>query len=175
MARTGLVWRSLWGRARPVGLRENGVAWRTMVTQSFSLSRAVRLGAGGLLVFLSAIFLPGRAAGQLLTQHTATLQGDTDQTYSNIFGASVSLSGNRVAVGTSANKQVYVFTRGTNGGWTRQSRINATFPNSMSSAVSLDGDTLVIANEIYVWNGTAWTLQFTLPPNRYSLALQGDT
>lgn len=97
-----------------------------------------------------------------------------DPRASEYFGDCVALSGDTAAVGTASNKTVYVFRRGASG-WAFESKIAATFPNTMESVVALDGDTLAVANEVYVRSGTGWTKQFTVPTgNGYIFALSGD-
>ncbi|MBI2514509.1 MAG: hypothetical protein HYV96_21245 [Opitutae bacterium] len=97
-----------------------------------------------------------------------------DPRASEYFGDGVALSGDTAVAGTASNKTVYVFRRGTSG-WALESKLAATFPNTMESVVALDGDTLVVANEVYVRSGASWTKQFTVPTgNGYLFALSGD-
>src|SRR3954470_16056228 len=78
---------------------------------------ALCLVAAGLCLRLSA---------QLLIRQT-TLLGDPAP--SGYFGGAVSIDGNRLAVGTSSNRNVYVFERSATG-WSLQSRLTASFPGN---------------------------------------------
>jgi len=56
-----------------------------------------------------------------------------------------------------------------------QQQFTANFSDQSEAPVAIDGDTLVVASEIYVRSGGVWTLQQSLPFNDPRPALQGDT
>lgn len=123
----------------------------------------------GVLLLISSANL----FGQLFTGETL-LRGDAQA--SHYFGDTVAVSGDTLAVGTASNKSVYIYRR-VGGNWGLEQRLEATFPDTFSSDVTLAGDTLVVANEIYRRTAPgAWVREFTVPVNFHVRpALHGDT
>ncbi|MDB6168015.1 MAG: hypothetical protein JWM88_879 [Verrucomicrobia bacterium] len=132
------------------------------------------LSQGGLkavLLFCLSVCFLSSARAQLYTE-TSTLFGDPSQ--SEYFGYTVAASGDTIAVGTSANKRVYVFVR-TGAGWTLQQKLTVNYSNYSAGTLALDGDTLVAGGVIYARSGGTWTLVDTLPFLDPSEAVRGDT
>ncbi|MGZ4961027.1 MAG: hypothetical protein ACXWBP_11885 [Limisphaerales bacterium] len=155
----------------------------------------------------SSLGLTGRAfvyrliGGTWVLQQTLTEIPPLPQFPSFGFGSAVSISGNTIAVSdpeNSAGVAVGAISIFTNNGttWNPQAQIFAPFGNenvnSFGSAITVDGDTLLVgapllgafgAAYVYVRTGTIWTLQQTLTPPVLrsaelfgtAVALEGDT
>lgn len=120
-----------------------------------------------------AVYVFRRSAG-IWTEEAKLIASDAAP--GDHFGNSLSLDGERAAVGTSASEAVYVFERqGTV--WTETQRIPTPLNVFFGAAVSLSGSTLAIAgprsypsgggisgNEAYVYvhDGSSWILQQAL-------------
>jgi hypothetical protein len=119
-------------------------------------------------------------SGTSWTQQTR-LTAD-DGASDDMFGLSVSLSGDTALIGTEFKNAAYVFSRsGTT--WTQQAKLTgADNPSSFGRAVSLNGDTALIGGcgyqssaYVFVRSGTMWTqTKLVLPDGSSSCAVAVD-
>jgi hypothetical protein len=110
------------------------------------------------------------AFAQLYT-HVTKLASQVQYDY---FGAYVAVSGDTLAVSTSSNRRIYIYTR-TATGWSLQGQINTTGNNFSDGQVSIDGNTLVAGDQVYVRSGSTWTLQWNIPHDIVAPVIKGDT
>jgi len=97
-----------------------------------------------------------------------------EQTY---FGISVSQQGNRLAVMSVNPGRTRIYERGTTG-WTLQATLETQYPFMYTPHVTIDGDSLLATHQVWVKNGSGWSVQFTAPvSNNWEVgtALSGNT
>jgi regulation of enolase protein 1 (concanavalin A-like superfamily) len=123
-----------------------------------------------MFALVSAVF-PALARAQLYTE-SSVLHGDPGT--GEYFGYFVAASGDTLAVSCGSSKQVYVYVR-SGSGWTLQQKFAVNIPGSSNGYLAIDGDTLVVAGEIWTRSGGVWSLQQSLGFSDPYPALQGDT
>lgn len=114
-----------------------------------------------------AVFVFVRGVDGVWTQ-TQTLFPPTPGT-NDLFGATLSLDGDRLAIASTTTSRVHIFERGESGVWQAVFQIDGS-ANSFGVRMSLRGDRLVVAGAngyvaVYEKAGPDWNLSATLLPS----------